>query len=416
MFEFGRDLRKLFVQARESEDLSWLELIGVDLLAVEARDQTTDAGRVSCPDPSRAARRASALWREHARRSGDPTSLAKAVAMAEESRRTARSGDAASRAALAAAEALMLRFDLFGGAHHLDAALACLPLDPRPSRQDAACALVATVARIHARQARLGEDASAIDGALRGLDAAMAAQRRASDPERDALALERAALALDLGIQRRDPARLDEAGRALQALVATASPDYRPVTRARALTLCAAGLCALAALADNREAAEQGRILFEAAAEQFTPDHSPLDWVAVQVARGTTAAGADRDAIGKAVALADRNGLVLGAVAREVAVARAVGIALSLHDVVALSRLEAELHRRLSRGGSPLDWAVDQIALARVVLALASIAPGSGARDLHMALVEAEITAREQGVPMLAQNARDLLTTLRQPA
>ena len=37
MFEFGRDLRKLFAQARETEDLGWVELIGADLLRAEAR-------------------------------------------------------------------------------------------------------------------------------------------------------------------------------------------------------------------------------------------------------------------------------------------------------------------------------------------------------------------------------------------
>jgi hypothetical protein len=51
MFEFGRDLRKLFANARESEDLGWVELIGVDLLAVEARRESIDAGRVSCTRP-----------------------------------------------------------------------------------------------------------------------------------------------------------------------------------------------------------------------------------------------------------------------------------------------------------------------------------------------------------------------------
>ena len=36
MFEFGRDLRKLFEKARESDDLGWLELIGADLIEAEA--------------------------------------------------------------------------------------------------------------------------------------------------------------------------------------------------------------------------------------------------------------------------------------------------------------------------------------------------------------------------------------------
>ena len=31
MFEFGKDLRKLFAQARESDDLGWVELIGVEV-------------------------------------------------------------------------------------------------------------------------------------------------------------------------------------------------------------------------------------------------------------------------------------------------------------------------------------------------------------------------------------------------
>ena len=44
MFEFGRDLRKLFAQARESEDLGWVELIGVDLLAAEARREAMELG------------------------------------------------------------------------------------------------------------------------------------------------------------------------------------------------------------------------------------------------------------------------------------------------------------------------------------------------------------------------------------
>ena len=49
MFEFGRDLRKLFDKARESEDLGWVELIGVDLLHAEARRESIDAGGTELP-------------------------------------------------------------------------------------------------------------------------------------------------------------------------------------------------------------------------------------------------------------------------------------------------------------------------------------------------------------------------------
>ena len=63
MFEFGRDLRKLFAQARESEDLGWVELIGPDLLRAEALRESIDAGRVSCNRPFETEHRAAALWR-----------------------------------------------------------------------------------------------------------------------------------------------------------------------------------------------------------------------------------------------------------------------------------------------------------------------------------------------------------------
>ncbi|MEG0819996.1 MAG: hypothetical protein RSG56_11175, partial [Brevundimonas sp.] len=100
MFEFGRDLRRLFEKARDSDDLGWLELIGVGLVEVEARQQTVDAGRVSCPRPHDASLRASALWREHARRCGAAASLDKAEAAARDAARHARNDDQTIRAAL----------------------------------------------------------------------------------------------------------------------------------------------------------------------------------------------------------------------------------------------------------------------------------------------------------------------------
>ena len=87
MFEFGRDLRKLFEKARESDDLGWLELIGADLVATEAQSLVIEAGRVSCANPFDTWMRASALWREHARRTGRRTSLDRAAAAASDAAR-----------------------------------------------------------------------------------------------------------------------------------------------------------------------------------------------------------------------------------------------------------------------------------------------------------------------------------------
>ena len=96
MFEFGRDLRKLFDKARESDDLGWLELVGADLVEAEARRETVDAGRVSCSRPFDGWMRAAALWREHARRTGRRESLERAAKCASDAARHTATPVAAS--------------------------------------------------------------------------------------------------------------------------------------------------------------------------------------------------------------------------------------------------------------------------------------------------------------------------------
>jgi len=103
MFEFGRDLRKLFEKARESEDLGWLELVGADLVQMEARRESVDAGRVSCARPFDGWMRASALWREHARRTGCAASLDHAAAAASDAARQTASPDQTAAAAIESA-------------------------------------------------------------------------------------------------------------------------------------------------------------------------------------------------------------------------------------------------------------------------------------------------------------------------
>ena len=254
MFEFGRDLRKLFTQARESEDLSWLELIGVDLLAGEARQQTTDAGRVSCAKPHAAWLRASALWREHARRAGAADSLDRALKAAHDAARLSRSADETARATIERAQTLLLRFDLCGGPTVLDQAAEAVPGSAAPCRPATLAAIAAVHARIRARQARLSDRPEALMDAAALLDASIHGLKGRPACELDDIRMDRAALALEAGVARRDPHLLDQAGRELQGLVQAASPDYRPLTRARALTLCGAGLSALAVLAEDNQA------------------------------------------------------------------------------------------------------------------------------------------------------------------
>jgi hypothetical protein len=412
MFEFGKDVRRLFAQARESEDMGWLELIGVDLLAVEARALTTDGGRVSCARPSDTWRRASMLWRDHARRTGQADSLVRALTTADDALNAARTGDDRARAALARSMALLTRFDLFGDRDALAEAGEWSRL-ATPDRLSTLALSAGVHARIRARQARLSETAADRMDAAALMDAALHALQRHSPTEADDLRLDRAALALEGGILQRDARLLDQAGRDLQALVEASSPDNRPLTRARALALCAAGLSALAGLADDRGALDSGRALFDAAADQFTPDHSPLDWVAVEVARAVDPATPIEPLI-KAESLTSGKGTVLGALAMDLLTAREVAACATHGDLLGLARLEIRVRRRLAdRVGAPsaVDWAVDQIAMARVMIARAGLL-GIDPDQAAFVLAEAAEAARDYGVPVLADRARALLLGL----
>ncbi|ADL00501.1 conserved hypothetical protein [Brevundimonas subvibrioides ATCC 15264] len=412
MFEFGRDLRKLFGEARDSDDLGWLELIGVELLAVEARALTTDGGRVSCRQPARTWLRASALWREHARRTGQRDSIAKALATADDAARASTADDDLARAGLARASALLTSFDLFGDRDALDEA-ASAARETTPRRLAVLATSAGVHARIRARQARLSETTADRLDAAALMDAALHAITKHNPVEADDLRLDNAALALEGGIVQRDPRLLDQAGRDLKALVEASSADTRPLTRARALALCGAGLSALAAMADDAGAVEAGHAMFDAAADQFTPDHSPMDWVAIQVARAIDPASPIEPLI-RAEALTGGHGTLLGGLARDLLVAREIERALDTGDLMALTRIETRVRRRLAeRVGPPsaVEWAVDQLGMARVMIArgqLMDSAPDQAA----FVLSEAAEAARDHGVPVLADRARALMLGL----
>jgi hypothetical protein len=407
MFEFGRDLRRLFAQARESEDLSWLELIGVDLLAVEARQQCTDAGRVSCARPHPAWLRGAALWREHARRTGSADSVRKAVGAALDAARQARTPEEIARAAVEKALTLLLRFDLSGGREILDMAAEAVP-GTRECRPATVALISAVHARIRMRQARFEADRKGLMAAAALLDAAIHEMDRTRAGNLDEIRMDRAALALEVGVDRRDPNLLDQAGRELLRLVESASPDYRPLTRARALTLCGAGMAALCALADNEAARDQGRAMFDAAADQFTPDHSPLDWVVIQIVRGGTPGAVSLAALRQAETLTAGQSLVVGAMVRDMLIEGEIAAATTTGDVPRLTDVETAARIRLASNPSNLDWAVDQIAMARIARARA-VLTGSDASASSLALLEAAEVAHDHGLPDLAARARSLL-------
>ena len=412
MFEFGKDLRRLFVQARESDDLGWLELISVNLLSREAKSLTTDGGRVSCSQPSQTWRRASILWREHARRSGDPASIGHALATADDALTAARTEDDRARALLAGAQILLIKFDLFGDREAV-AQAADMARAAEPKRLATLASSAGIHARIRARQARLSEKTSDRQDAAALMDAALHALTKHNPLEADDLRLDSAALALEGGIIQRDARLLDQAGRDLTALVEACAPEQRPLTRARALSLCAAGLSALAAMAGDEAAMATGHEMFDAAADQFFVDHSPLDWVAIQIARAIDPA-ADVAPIRQSVALTTGHGTILGALALDLLVAREIETATVQGDLTELTRIETRVRRRLAdRDGVPsaLDWAVDQIAMGRLMISRSELM-GSDPDQAAFVLSEAAEAATDHGVPVLADRARGLMLNL----
>src|SRR5262245_2134313 len=91
MFEFARELRRLFAadsfkafaDGLTRGDSSLIELLDLRLLHAEGKAADVAAGRIGAKDRAQRRLEAAVVWREVARRSGDPASLRKAAAAAE---------------------------------------------------------------------------------------------------------------------------------------------------------------------------------------------------------------------------------------------------------------------------------------------------------------------------------------------
>lgn len=418
MFGFGRELRRLFDQARGG-DAAWVELIGADLLEAEARGQAADARRANRSNPVDDALKAAALWREHARRTGRRHSLARALEAATEAARTAATPAARAEAAVETALCLMLQFEQRGGPHLLKQVDLVLDGQEPGRKGPLAARLAGAHARLEAMKARHNGEAGAMMDASALLDSALhdLSRRDELSVELAEAQLDRAALALEAGLKRGDARLLDQAGRDLRALVQSADPAYRPVTRARALTLCAAGLSALAVLADDAEARQKAGQMFAAAADAFTPDHSPLDWAAIELARAARDPSPHLDRMLQVEAFTAGEGLILGALARERRLALEAAQAERDADAAQLARMETRLRRRLSHGGAedaPLDWAADQIGLAHVRLARMRLTGRDDGAHLGLILTEAAETAREIGAGLIVDRAQEVMGALGQ--
>lgn len=387
MFQLGKDLRRLLGLAgpEDRRDPALLELAPPETLAVQAQAEADGAGRPSAHDPAAGWREATRLWREHARRTGRRRSLERALEAAGRARAAARDGRAGAAADLELALTRLVEDDLYGGvAPRAACAEALSRAAERAGRGVLAGRVGAAHARLAARQAAGRGEARAaaalLDAALHELEAAPARLDPWLKVDAAELRLERAALGFATGLREGCPRLLDQAGRDLRGLVERCDADYAPLTRARALAACGAGLSLLGELAGSTESLDHGLGLIRAAAELFTADHSPLDAAAIRAAEGAAllrlerATGADGLAEGAMRALLDAGRAAQGGLRMGVEIAALrnrleVSASVRAGDLIGLAALEARTKARLARrraGDDPVAWALDQQLMAGI--------------------------------------------------
>ena len=192
MFEFGRDLKRLFGVETEAKsawrdgltggDTSLLELLDTRLLANEARSADVAASRLGTKERGARLLEAAVIWRELARRTGDATALRKGAAQAEAAVKIFETERRQDGLAAARCEQVMLALqgaDLFGDEGLVAAAISTLARTPAQHRTALCGALSAAL------EGRAALAAGDLDRALAAVQAfeaplrALAAAKRA---------------------------------------------------------------------------------------------------------------------------------------------------------------------------------------------------------------------------------------------
>ena len=429
MFEFGRELRRLLGAGAVQGDLdpALLELFDTAMLVTHARAADTDAGRVSTRDPYPALIRASMLWRELARRTGDPVALRKAAQAAQAAARAGKTAGDTARGTLEQGLASLTGVDLYGDLALLSAAA---------ERLRAAAGAVGDLlfearlefawARLASREALAGdsfaramEAAALFDAAVHGLD--RLADERASSAARLEAAqarIERADLLAGFGVRRQDARLLEEAASDLRRVVESLDCDYEPITWGRACEVLGSILVSLGELGAGAEHIAEGVSVLVHSGEGADRDASPLDWARARhaLAVGLQALGEACDseaafdqaetAFDEACEVIGAQPLALRATVANNRAACLARVAERRGDLPALNRAEAVFKAELALaepGQDPVSWAVLQVNLARVYEARADLIG-------HFAEREAAIYALEEALDVFCEHGLKTLT------
>ncbi|HEY3814974.1 MAG TPA: hypothetical protein VGL66_17280 [Caulobacteraceae bacterium] len=432
MFEFGRELKKALGagDAPGEPDSSLYELLDIQALAAQGRCGDIDAGRVSAKHPFPMWLRSAAIWREHARRTGDVLALRRAAAAAVSAGRNAASQAEHARAALEQALTSLLGADLYGD-EQLDAATRnSLKVAAGAAADDIGAAKIEHAhARLVSRDALAAGDygkaleaAALFDCVVHRLDGLAAASNcETVRYEANLARIERADLLASFGARLHDEKLLRRVELNMASLLKQVDGDSAPLLWARAAEVLGAAEVALGEIQGRPEAMAKGAAILTTALDRFTRDHSPLDF-----ARLNHALAVALQSLGDAT---ENRGVYLEAEnAFDAALTVVEGTALTLRATTAANRA-ACLARRAERTGDlgalsvaetafkgeaakidpahdPVGWAVLQINLARIYEARADLLGGFSNRDAAVyALEEAREVFCEHGLKSLAESA-----------
>lgn len=399
MFEFGRDLKRLFGVDADSKgawregltggDTSLLELLDLRLLNNEARSADVVAGRIGAKDRGARLLEAAVVWRELARRGGDAAALRKGAAQAEAGVKifeAERRSEALAAARCEQAILAILGADLFGDEGLIAAASATLARTPVSQRTPLCNALAAGL------EGRAALSENNVDRALAAVQAyeaplrALAAVKRVKGgPARLLLADQRAArieLILACAERLKDRALAELAAVEAKTAASALDSDFEPLGWARLEGLRGQALVLLGELDGELTHITNGVEAHFAAVDVLAIEHSPMDW-----ARAGASLGAGLQALGEAstserafeqaVSAYDRATQVLKAqpaLALRAVVANNRALCLArcaelTADLAVLDAAEMAFKAELAAapgGRDPASWAVAQMNLARL--------------------------------------------------
>ena len=400
MFEFGRELRRLFGaeglnpprDGLTGGDSSLLELLDLKLLVAEAKACDVAAGRVGAKDRAQRKLEAAIVWREVARRSGDAAALRKAAAQAEAAAELFgrdRRPDGWARARCEQAYCGLSGAELFGD-EGLNAAAQVAFRDALSVARGGLAKPLAEIGllTVEGRALLAAGDA----GAARALSArfaspiaglqSMTRRCRAARLLVAEARLIRADLLLGWGARLSDRDLVREGLAEVEVAGKDLDMDYEPLTGARVAAMRGQAMALLGETVGRVETVIDGVNALAEVLDDLTRDHSPLDWARVQtaLAQGLQAMGeasVSERAYEQAVTCYDRAAMVLKSVPSLalralVASNRALCLARSAElsgDLAVLDAAETAFRVELSAlspGRDPVGWALLQVNLARL--------------------------------------------------